>query len=238
MTVHAPPRPVALKLHAENIPGELKAVAHWVIWRYTFQRGKWQKPPIAIRTGRPADANDPAVWTTFDDALKHYDNRRRKLDGVGFVFTDDDPYSGIDLDECRDPGSGELQPWAEEIVCEVCSYTEVSPSGTGVKIVVRGKLPPGSKTRKGRIEVYSRAHYFTLTGNRLPGSPTAVWARQDALEGLYEGLFGGDDPKGPGAGQGGVSGPLRRRNRGQGDGGPERRKVRPAVGRWNSRIPL
>src|SRR5205823_9412249 len=80
----------------------------------------------------------------------------------------------------RDPGSGALQPWARDIVRDLDSYAEISPSGTGVKVIVRGKLPCGA-ARGTRIEVYSQAHYFALTGLHLPGSPRAVEDRQAQL---------------------------------------------------------
>jgi hypothetical protein len=66
----------------------------------------------------------------------------------------------------------------------------VSPSGTGVKLFVRGKLPPGARSRKGDIEMYSTGRYFTVTGAHLPGSPVTVEDRQDALLRVYDEVFG------------------------------------------------
>jgi primase-polymerase (primpol)-like protein len=65
------------------------------------------------------------------------------LTGVGYVFSDGDPYSGVDLDNCRGRETGEIADWAKEIIRGLASYTEVSPSGTGVKIWVKGRLPEG-----------------------------------------------------------------------------------------------
>src|SRR5690242_19583004 len=101
----------------------------WVAWRY---ESGGEKPPYDSRIWRPASVTDPAAWESFDEALAF--SRRRGMAGVGFVFAEGDPYSGVDLDDCRVPLTGAIQGWAEEIVREQGSYTEVSPSGTGLKV--------------------------------------------------------------------------------------------------------
>jgi putative DNA primase/helicase len=194
-------KPVALEIAEGGIPREVKALNSWVGWRYERRDDKWMKPPVSPRTGLQIDVTDPASWTTFKEAIAAY-RRRRDIEGIGFAFADDDPYSGIDLDDCRDHQTGELKPWAKAIVKDLNSYTEVSPSGKGVKIIVRGKLPPGSDTRKGHIEVYSRSRYFTITGHHLPGTPRPIEDRQEALQVLYNRLFGEDRAKDQAPGRG------------------------------------
>jgi len=76
----------------------------------------------------------------------------------------------VDLDDCRDPETGVLEPWAADAVATLNSYTEVSPSGTGVKVFVRSVLPAGGRSG-GHFEFYDRQRYFTLTGKRLPNTP-------------------------------------------------------------------
>ncbi len=180
-------RPAAPAVKAENVPEELKALHRWVAWRYRRRQGQWAKVPVCPASGKAASTTDPATWGTFEQALGRY--RKGKLDGVGFVFDAADPFSGIDLDDCRDPAGGALQPWAKAIVAEMNSYTEVSPSGTGVKVWVRGKVPAGGPTRKGGIEVYSQARYFTVTGERLGGTPAGVEGRQEQLLRLHARVF-------------------------------------------------
>lgn len=181
---------------AENIPDELKAYDHWVCWRYENEKGRWKKPPIDCQTGRMADLTDPLVQVPFEEAYDYYRNHL-DVHGIGFVFTPDGPYSGIDLDECRDPQSGVFVPEAEDIIRDIGSYGEVSPSGTGAKMFVRGKLPPGGRRRTdktpwdGNVEIYSSDSYFTVTGRHLPQTPTTVEERQDALLKLYHKTFGG-----------------------------------------------
>ena len=102
--------------------------------------------PLAARTGSPASTADSSTWGTFERVADF-----RGADGIGFVFTEDDPYVGIDLDDCRDPDTGELTDLANSIVEQLDSYTEISPSGTGIHIIVRGVLPAWpSAQRRGR----------------------------------------------------------------------------------------
>ena len=102
----------------------------------------------------------------------------------GFVFTKDDPSAGIDLDECRDPQTGELNAFAQNVIEKMNSYTELSPSGKGLHIWVEGKLP-GSGINQGHIEMYDNKRYFTVTGQTLPGYPSTIESRDAELKSLY-----------------------------------------------------
>jgi putative DNA primase/helicase len=92
--------------------------------------------------------------------------------GVGFVFAPDDGLAGIDLDHARNPDTGEIASWAQQIVDRFASYTEVSPSGTGLHIIVRGAVTAAVK--KDKVEIYDRARYFTVTGDVLGNRNTIV----------------------------------------------------------------
>lgn len=149
----------------DNIPDELKATPQWVVWRYEDHgKPKRDKVPYNPRTERRAKSNDPQTWASFAEARAAFDHGG--YDGVGFVFAEDGGLVGIDLDGCRDPETGELEPWAAEIVKRMNSYTEVSPSGTGVHIFVKGALPAGGR-KKGKIEMYREGRFFTVTGRHL-----------------------------------------------------------------------
>ena len=104
-------------------------------------------------------------------------------------MTDDDPYSGVDLDHCRDPETGIIQQWALDIVEMLNSYTEVSPSGAGLRIFVRGDLPAGRR-KKGAVEMYDAERYLTVTGDHLAGTPTVIEERGDQLAALHVEVFG------------------------------------------------
>lgn len=146
----------------EKILKELRDYLQWVVWKWEKKNGKPTKPPYDPKTGKRASHSDPSTWGTFEQAVKALD---RGFDGIGFVFTGEDPYTGIDLDDCRDPTSGQIETWALKIIEDFDSYTEVSPSGTGLKIFLKGKLPAGGIKTK-HIEVYDRLRFFTVTGDR------------------------------------------------------------------------
>src|SRR5690554_682849 len=100
------------------------------------------KQPINPHTGRPAKVNDPATWGDYDTAVNAM--RQYQLDGIGFVFTRAAGITGIDLDRCIDT-AGNLSPLASEVVTLCDSYTEVSPSGSGLHILVGGSVPAAIK---------------------------------------------------------------------------------------------
>ena len=149
----------------EKIPLELKQLPHWVGWKYMQRPGEdhKRKVPINAMDGQPAKSNDPTTWCDFDTAC--LGKERFGLDGIGFMFSGDGIF-GIDIDHCYDPETQELDPAAAEIIETVQSYTELSPSGTGIHILCKGALPEGRK-RRGAVEMYSTLRYFTVTGNQF-----------------------------------------------------------------------
>jgi putative DNA primase/helicase len=152
-------RPI-LSVRAENIPKELKDRPQWVVWKAVGK--KPDKVPYSPRTGRKASSTDLMTWSTFEEAYSVYE--KGGCAGVGFVFSSADPFTGIDLDECVDPATGEVAVWAMEIVRYFDSYTELSATGTGIHVIVRGEIP---NRRKGEVEVYSSKRFFTVTGHVL-----------------------------------------------------------------------
>lgn len=163
--------------------------SQWVGWRYGQKRGKKrEKVPIDPRTGGRARVNDPATWGTMEEATRSA--AARDLDGIGFIFAEGDGYVGVDLDGCLDVETGEIAPWASRIIKGFGSYTEVSPSRTGVKIVARGRKPEGRK-RRAAVEMYDRERFFAITGAVLGGCRT-VESRQEAIERLQGWLNAAD----------------------------------------------
>jgi putative DNA primase/helicase len=159
----------------ERVPAELREPLQWVDFKLepSQKQTKLTKIPYNARTGRKASSTNPKTWATYKAALDAYG--RGGYDGLGFVFSPEDPYTGVDLDNCRDPETGAIEPKAQAIIDRLAGYTEVSPSGKGVHIIVKAKLPPGRKRRDvewrpgvpGVIEMYDHARFFTMTGQRL-----------------------------------------------------------------------
>ena len=187
------------------LPTALIEYDQWICWREQERDGKPTKVPITPRSGEFASSTDEQTWTSFDDALEYAE--AGKADGIGFVFTGDDPFVGVDLDDCRDRESGTVDEAAEDIIDWLDSYTERSPSGTGYHVLIEGELPDG-RNRKGTIEMYDSARFFTVTGDHVAETPTTVARRQDALEAVHReyvqddiGEPGGKDAAGETAGE-------------------------------------
>jgi hypothetical protein len=177
----------AVRFDPSNVPPALRQRPQWVCWKYIERNGKATKVPIDARSGRTASCTDPSTWATLEEAVQS-SSMDTSLAGVGYVFSDDDPFAGIDLDDCLEDGL--LVPAAREIVGWMGSYTEVSPSGRGVKIFIIGTKPDGagcrSKAVEGfkEIEVYDQSRFFCVTGAHLDGTPGTVEERQKQLEAL------------------------------------------------------
>ncbi len=173
-------------------PDQLAAFPQWVGYRKVWvpERGKYTKKPVKPADGGPGSSTDSTTWATFHEALEA--TGRLGLDGVGFVLTESDPFTVIDLDGCRDPETGEIEPWAWQIVQRLDTLTEISPSGTGLHIVLSGRLPVSGK-RKGPIEVYYSGRYVTVTGKSLEGY-TEIQERTDELVGWFAETFPAPEP--------------------------------------------
>ena len=159
-------KPIFLSPVHENLPAELVPLKQWVAWRAEYrpdQSKPWTKVPMA--TNKPhtrASSTRNYGWGTALGAK--IECERRTLDGVGFVLTLADPYVAIDLDKCVTGDA--VEPWASEIVTRFASYTEISPSGTGIRIIGRGTLPGGKGRKCGPVEAYTTGRFVTMTGRR------------------------------------------------------------------------
>lgn len=144
---------------------ELRTYAQWVAHNKA-------KAPLGA-TGF-AKVNDKKTWMQSANARAAAINRPDAT-GVGFVFCDDDPFVGIDLDNAVTE-DGTIKPWAQKVVDHWSSYTEMSPSGRGLHIIARGSVPSGTRVEMGDglLEVYCTGRYFTVTGKHVEGTPTTI----------------------------------------------------------------
>lgn len=162
----------------DDLPAELTTGQRFVCWQYQEREGKKTKVPVSPKGGM-AKVNTPSTWGTFQEAVSHCE--KQGLSGIGIVLSKNTGPSlvGIDLDHCIDDADN-LTPEAKEIVETLNSYSEITPSGRGLRVFVKGKLPDGAR-RKGTIEIYDDLRYLTLTGNHYKGTPRTVEARQEEL---------------------------------------------------------
>jgi hypothetical protein len=176
-----------------NFPTDLLDKPNWVNWRYENDKnGKPTKVPYNARGYQKASSTNPATWSTFEQAAASYINNGR--DGVSYAPCGD----GVtihDLDHSLGE-SGAVKSWARPIIVRFDSYTEVSPSGTGVHIYSRAHLSGKGRNRPyadGRIEIYDRAHFITVTGAHLEGAPHEIRDCQDELDTSLPEFFPEDD---------------------------------------------
>jgi primase-polymerase (primpol)-like protein len=159
-----------------NIPSELQALRQWVLWRKVYREDDTiTKMPFNAVTGELASVSNPLTWNTFDYVMERTDGRN----GMGFVFTKSDPYIGIDIDGKAG------QDKASDISQKLASYTETSPSGLGLHVIVKGQLSGAGRRRDG-VEIYDTGRFFTFTGNRINENP--IVSAGDEFFALYDSL--------------------------------------------------
>lgn len=182
-----PPKPAPMPVIEVNIPNSLKQLARWVVWSWTWnaKRKKWDKPPRNARTGCVESSTDPMTWSTFGEGIRFHDTGR--ADGIGFTLPVDDPFVAVDLDKCA--ANGVVEKWAAEIIAALNTYTEISPSGRGIRMLCHGDLPRGRR-RKGHVEMYSDGRYVTITGHHVEGTSKTIEHRTVELAALHANVFG------------------------------------------------
>ena len=209
-TTARPPRPQAVSIIVDGIPDELKQRRQWVLWKYEWRATR----QVACGSGRRNPSGRTAATRSLTNRRRGPRSRQRgpwyqlhpdHYDGIGFVFAEDDEFCGIDLDACRCRDDGRLTEWSASIINSVGSYAEVSPSGEGVKLVVRAKLPIPSKAtgrvakpknvetfgdKKPEVAMFDKRRFWCMTGRRLNGTPATIEARQQEVEAVFAQYFG------------------------------------------------
>jgi putative DNA primase/helicase len=169
-------------VNVDAIPQELRDRDQWVLWRFEERGGRRTKVPLAAReweSGTRASSTNPETWAPFRAALDCVEIGGVG-DGVGFVFSADDPYVGVDLDQ------GLSEPDRAAILLALDSYSEASVSGGGVHVIVRATLNGRGRNRRGPFEVYERGRFFVVTGEHVRGTPATIEDRQAQLDEVLE----------------------------------------------------
>lgn len=187
-----------------NVPAELKALIQWCTWRYEIPSDDAAptKVPYHPVTGAKMATDNPQTWCSFDEAVQH----ATRFNGIGFIFTNRDDYCGIDLDDpyaLKPDGSPKFSPEKQieiatrhtAILAQIPGYAEWSPSGTGMHILTKAKVPHGR--RRDAVEVYSDLRYFTMTGNVYRNDPildynevvNQLWAEMSPPKATYANGF-------------------------------------------------
>ena len=182
-------RPAPTNPNFSSIPPTLRDLPQWVLWRWgdsQSPQGKWEKVPYdANGKGQKGSSTNSSTWGSFTQVRHAYE--QGGFDGVGFVVTDDDDLAGFDIDGCRNPVTGELTTQAQALLRMANSYTEVSPSQTGIRIWVHvggWQVPDGTK-KLGTFECYTAGRFLTVTGQHVPGTPTTVENQSQGIDKIH-----------------------------------------------------
>lgn len=216
-----PLKPHALPVDPEAIPRELKDLVQWVAWQYQYdhERCEWAKVPVNPKApmngpgrARKASSTDARTWGTFEQAWEAYQTHPPMVgdvpapddpdstgngghDGIGLVLHTSDPYLGIDLDKCLKDGQLTDTGAMEELELLAGTYTEVSPSGTGLRAFCVA-TKPGTRSKTGTREMYDGrdangnpgGRFLTVTGHTW-GEPCGITEKQDEVNVLYPRWF-------------------------------------------------
>ncbi len=185
-------------MNFDNVPSELRIKRNWCVHKRDGERPKVPHTP----SGYKMAWSIPANWINFLVAKKAYleglslpEGHKCKFDGLGFFISREknaklDIYA-VDLDHCIDPETGAVDQWARDLLDRMNSYSEISPSGTGIHVFLRGMLPEGSKNTndqmkdKNRVEVFVNKHHITITGNQLKSYPATIEDRSTIIAAIY-----------------------------------------------------
>ena len=179
---------VSPKQWARNIPKDLQARRQWVAWGPDPDSGRPKCPLILSARDRRASTRKPDTWRDYGLALGVYERYADQDHGVGYVFTEKDGLVYIDIDDAIDPESRKAREWCREFIRPFIgvAYMETSPSGKGLHILTRGKLPEGAGCggkvnfpehatgeRIPEVAFFASGKYTTITGD--------IWNKQGTI---------------------------------------------------------
>lgn len=176
-------------VESDYIPPEARAAKRWICTKSAYRKNprQWTRLTVAPN-GREIDFREPAHWLTFDDAIDQQE--QHNCNGIGFVLGDDGDgrnFAGLNLDDCINPRKSQLSPYAQSVLALFQTYAEVSPTGTGIKAFLLGRLWEEDVNRylPENVRLYDRDRYFAFTGVHVPGTPLAIANREQELNAYW-----------------------------------------------------
>ena len=169
--------PKALPVQLQQIPLSLRLASQWVAWDWVQHGESWRKVPISPKSSLYCTTPDTSYSTDIVQASQF--QQTHGLPGIGLVLTKHDQFIAIDIDRCVDLRTGSIDAEVQNWVKELNSYTEYSPSGTGIHVIAiqSGNSMTGIETY-GRAEVFASDGFVTITGQVAPGTPPIIQATQ------------------------------------------------------------
>ncbi len=181
-----------LEVNEIEIPDELKALDHWVLWKAILDEKtqQYKKIPYQPSGNKMAKSTDSSTWDRFGSVASHY--QYHNYEGIGFVLSDEDDFIVLDLDNAVNPDTLEVTSDLGKEMLQL-TYCEISPSRTGLHAFFKGELPKDRKKKRTDldIELYDNARFMTVTGYSVGQSE--INDDQEILNNLYERFFKNED---------------------------------------------
>lgn len=181
------------------IPQQLRGLNQWVAWKEEERDGDLTKVPVNVRTEGYASSSDPDTWTDYQTAASYADNHDEM--GLGFVFSETDQFTGFDYDDIIE--GEDMLDWALEDLQKLDTYSEFSPSGTGVHAIAVGNKPSGGNKTSvgdGGLEMYDSGRFFTMTGDHVGDTPREIKQRNDVITEIFNKYLAEDETDDGGGG--------------------------------------
>jgi len=146
-------RPHTAAPEFDNIPIERRESPHWVCWDWWwYQKSVWSRNNEDVRRGPNIEwhcrsakgpisplTGETVMWgngvTTFENAKAFFLDQQ--VAGIAYCFSEDEPFAGVHFPSCRDARSGVIDPPVRDLLDDLGSYTEISPEGAGVHVIMR-----------------------------------------------------------------------------------------------------
>lgn len=179
----------------DRAPDSMLVERRWVGWRLEPKPDRPKPTKVPYRAdGRKAASTRPEDWCTWREAVAAVS--AHQLTGIGFVLGGG--WVGVDVD--HSVADGKLNPLAEAVVADLGGYAELSPSQTGIHVIVRGEMPHAHGRKKRDVEMYAGGRFFTFTGwwlggeqkdenGYLPPPPEPTTPGEAALRAFYDRHF-------------------------------------------------
>lgn len=183
-----------MKPNFDGIPQELKELNQWCLWKLIKKPDEEKPTKIPYQpNGKLVSTTNPKTWASYNDVYETF--RKSKLyHGVGFVFSENDPYCFIDLDNCVKT-TGEIEQWAMDVIQTIKSYPEISQGGLGIHTFAEAILATDIFHKKNGFEIYTQKRYCCITGNHIHGFPVTIEKRQKEIEKVYNHFFPKKNPE-------------------------------------------
>lgn len=179
------------EIKIDDIPVELREARRWAPWEAVWDenRGKYDKVPHNPKNpARGLSTNKPDKWADLDTAFRAC--QQAGLAGIGYLMTGEHGIVRYDLDDCFE--GSELKEWAQMVVDRLDTYTEISPSGRGLRLFCKGSVPRDWNNHSIGIECYGghAARFLTITTRRFPNTPGTLREVEDSVHAEILSLYG------------------------------------------------